>query len=120
MISMVSPKISKGGDLLSNATISYQGIYDSIDEVIAELVSPPNWKKEEVVKSISEQFGVSETMLTDSDTRIRHGDTAQNVVKRVLKTYQERVIHETAEIFDLKEEILHVEPDTERVSAENK
>ncbi|MBO6835958.1 MAG: hypothetical protein JJ878_13140 [Alphaproteobacteria bacterium] len=107
------PEEINGGDLLSTETISYQAIYEAIDEVIAELVSPPDWKREDVVKNIAEQFGVSEAMLADSDTRIRHGDSAKNVVERVLKKYQDRIINETEEIIGLKDEILQVEPDTE-------
>lgn len=106
------PDDIQGGDFLATGTVSYQAIYDAIDEVIGEFVSAPDWKKEEIVQSVSKQFGVSEAMLTDSDTRIRYGDTAKKVVERVLKKYQDRVISETEEIFDLKEEILKVEPDT--------
>lgn len=107
------PDEIQGGDFLAKGTVSYQAIYDAIDEIIAEFVSPPDWKKEVVVQSISEQFGVSEAMLADSDTRVRYGDTAKSVVERVLKKYQDRVISETEEIFDLKEEILQAEPDTD-------
>jgi hypothetical protein len=52
-------------------------------------------------------------MLADTDTRVRHGDGAQSVAERVLKKYQDRIIADTAEIFDLKEEIAKAEPHSE-------
>ena len=77
------------------------------------MVTPADWKKEDVLKEITDQFGISEAMLTDTSTRIVYGEPAKAVVERVLKKYQERVIDETAEIYGLKEEILKAEPDSD-------
>ncbi|MGK2254728.1 MAG: hypothetical protein ACI8Y6_000013 [Brevundimonas sp.] len=55
--------------------------------------------------------------LSIESTFRRGGEPAQSVVERVLKKYQERVIEETAEIFDLKEEIIRAEPDSEEFRA---
>lgn len=107
------PDEIQAGDLFAVETVSYQSIYEAIDDVIAELITPPDWKKEEVVNDMAEKFGVSEAMLSDTDTRVRYGDSAQSVVERVLKKYQERIITDTAKIFDLKEEIVNSEPDTD-------
>jgi hypothetical protein len=52
-------------------------------------------------------------MVTDTDTRVRYGDSAQSVAERVLEKYQHRIIVDTAEIFDLKEEIAKAEPHSE-------
>ena len=100
-------------DMFSSDRISYADIHAAIDPVIEEMVVPADWNKEEVLKEISEQFGLNEAMLTDTVTRIRYGEPAQAVVERVLKKYQERVVDETAEIFSLKEEILKAEPDSQ-------
>lgn len=100
-------------DMFSSDRISYTDIHAAIDPIIEEMVAPADWKKEEVLKEISDQFGLSEAMLADTSTRIRYGESAQGVVERVLKKYQERIIDETAEIFALKEEILMAEPDSE-------
>lgn len=81
------------------------------------MVVPADWTKEVVIKELTDQFGVSEAMLADTSTRIVYGEPAQSVVERVLKKYQERVIEETAEIFDLKEEIIRAEPDSEEFRA---
>lgn len=100
-------------DMFSSDRIAYEDIHAAIDPVIEEMVAPADWKKEAVLKEISDQFGLSEAMLADTSTRIRYGESAQGVVERVLKKYQERVIDETAEIFILKEEILKAEPDSD-------
>ncbi|WP_222085809.1 hypothetical protein [Rhizobium leguminosarum] len=101
------------GDLFSSEKISFADIYRAIDAVIEEMVTPADWKKEELLKEVLEQFGISEAMLQDTSTRIVYGEPAYKVAERVLKKYQERVLDETAEIFTLKEEIVHAEPDSD-------
>lgn len=100
-------------DMFLNESISYGSIYDAIDDVIAKMVVPADWNKEEVISEITNQFGISEAMLQDTSTRVVYGESAKTVAERVLKKYQERVIDETAEIFTLKEEIIKAEPDSE-------
>lgn len=100
-------------DMFSTEKLSYATIYDAIDPVIGNMVVPADWNKEEVLKLITDQFGISEAMLQDTSTRIVYGESAQAVAERVLKKYQERVVDETAEIFNLKEEIIKAEPDSE-------
>ena len=107
------PEEIGSGDLFGGEKLSYAAIHEAIDPVIEEMVAPADWNKEEVLKDIVEQFGVGAGMLADTETRIRHGDSAQQVVERVLRKYQERVINATAEIFDLKEDIINTQPDTE-------
>lgn len=100
-------------DMFSDAKLSYDSIHEAIDPIIDAMVTPADWKKENILKEIIDQFGVSEAMLTDTSTRIVYGEPAKAVVERVMKKYQERVIDETVEIFRLKEEILKAEPDSE-------
>jgi hypothetical protein len=97
-------------DLFSDETVSYEAIYEKIDPIIDGLVAPAGWSKEAVLQDVADKFGVSSQMLADTDTRVRHGDIAQSVAERVLKKYQDRIIADTAEIFDLKEEIIKAEP----------
>ena len=101
------------GDMFSAEKLSYAAIHDAIDPIIGEMVAPTDWNRGEVLKEITHQFGISEAMLADTSTRILYGETAQSVVERVLKKYQERVIDETAEIYSLKEEILKAEPNSD-------
>lgn len=101
-------------DMFLSEKLSYSAIHSAIDPVIYEMVVPANWSKEEVLKEITDQFGISEAMLHDTSTRIVYGESAQAIAERVLKKYQERVVDETAEIFNLKEEIVKAEPDSEQ------
>jgi hypothetical protein len=100
-------------DLFSDETVSYEAIYEKIDPIIDELVAPAGWSRDAVLKDVADKFGVSSQMLIDTETRVRHGDSAHSVAERVLKKYQERIIADTAEIFDLKEEIAKAEPHSE-------
>ncbi|MER8950765.1 hypothetical protein [Mesorhizobium sp. M0809] len=52
----------------------------------------------------------SRKMLADTDTRVVYGDSVKSVAERVLKKYQDRIIADTAEKFDLREEIEKAEP----------
>ncbi len=104
-------------DMFLSGKLSYATIHEAIDPVIYEMVVPADWKKEEVLKDVIDQFGVSEAMLHDTSTRIVYGEPAQAVAERVLKKYQERISAETSEIFNLKEEIIKAEPDSEEFRA---
>lgn len=101
------------GDLFSDETVSYAGIFDQIDPIIEAMVSPSGWSRDQVVADLTEKFGVNAGMLADTETRVVYGDTPKSVAERVLRKYQERIIAETAEIFDLREEIEKSEPHTE-------
>lgn len=100
-------------DLFCVGKVSYAAIYEALDSLIDELVTPADWNKEEVLQDVISQFGINEAMLQDTSTRIVYGESAQSVAERVLKKYQERVIDETAQIFNLKQEIIKAEPDSE-------
>lgn len=100
------------GDMFADETISYASIYDQIDPIIDEMVSPSGWSRDQVVADVNEKFGVNPGMLADTDTRVVYGDSAKTVAERVLRKYQERIIADTAEIFDLREEIEKAEPHT--------
>lgn len=100
-------------DMFFNENISYGSIYEAMDDVIAKMVVPADWNKEEIISEMTNQFGISKAMLQDTSTRVVYGESAKAVAERVLKKYQERVINETADIFTLKEEIIKAEPDSE-------
>jgi hypothetical protein len=99
-------------DLFADETVSYADIYERIDPIIEKMVTPSGWSKEDVIKDVTDKFGVIPAMLTDTDTRVIYGDSAKTVAERVLKKYQERIVADTAEIFDLRVEIETVEPHT--------
>lgn len=101
------------GDMYVSGKVSYAAIYDAMDQAIDEMVAPADWSKEEVIKDVKDQFGISEDMLQDTSTRILYGESAYAIAQRVLKKYQDRVLDETAEIFNLKQEIIQAQPDNE-------
>ncbi|WP_377810545.1 hypothetical protein ABNQ38_33225 [Azospirillum sp. A29] len=100
------------GDLFIDETISYDAIYDVIDPIIDEMVTPTGWSRDNVIKDVAEKFGVFPTMISDTETRVVYGDSPKSIAERVLRKYQERIITETAKIFDLKQEIAKAEPHT--------
>lgn len=106
------PVNSDSKDLFLKNLISYEEIYDSIDEKISEMLAPPDWDRETIVEGVSDKFGISPSMISDVDVRIKYGDSVVDVSKRVLKKYQERVIKDTSDIFDIREEIEQLEPDS--------
>lgn len=97
-------------DMFTNETVSYAALHEQIDPIIDQFVTPKGWSRDDVIAHAAEKFGVSPPMLTDTDTRVVYGDTAKSVAERVLKKYQDRIIADTAEIFDLKDEIARAEP----------
>lgn len=107
------PESLPSGDLLSRSKISFQAIYEELDQIIEELVAPPDWSKDQVKLETNTDFGISEIMLTDTDVRIRYGDTAKSVAKRVLSKYQNRILNETDKIVDLFKEIESLSPDSD-------
>ncbi|ENZ81585.1 MULTISPECIES: hypothetical protein [Caulobacter] len=106
------PEELEAGGLFGSERVSYETIHAAIDPVIDAMVIPGDWKKEDVVKEITDKYGVTEDMLQETSTRVVYGESAQKIVDRVLKKYQEKVIDETAEIYRLKEEIVAAEPDS--------
>lgn len=107
------PEEIPSADLFTEETVSFAGIFDQIDPIIDEMVTPTGWSKDDVIKDMAEKFGVFPAMLTDTDTRVVYGDSAKSVTERVLKKYQERVIADTEEIFDIRAEIEKSEPQGE-------
>jgi len=100
-------------DMFRSTTISFEKIYEAIDPIINKMLAPPSWTKEEVIEKVSEQYGISASMIADTKTRIHVGHDEHYVAERVLRTYQQRVIEDTSEIFKMKSEIELFEPDSE-------
>ena len=111
MSQTISERLS---DLFSfDNPLSFEEIHNKIDDVVIEMLCPPDWDKEKIVKSVADKYGISPKMLTDAKVRIHYGDSEESVVKRTLTSYQERIIEETSEIFCIKKEISESVPDSE-------
>lgn len=93
--------------------LSLDDIQDAIEDTILAMLSPPDWNKSTLVENVAKKYGISGAMLSDAEVRIHFGDTEENVVKRVLTKYQEKIIRDTSEIFDIQNEIKNLQPDSE-------
>lgn len=52
-------------------------------------------------------------MLNNANIKVHYSDTEENIAKRVLKKYQEDIVKETSDIFNLKKELLDLDPRSE-------
>ncbi|MCC5647977.1 type I restriction enzyme HsdR N-terminal domain-containing protein [Nostoc sp. CHAB 5824] len=106
------PETIPSGDLFSDAKISFESIYDKLDDLIEKLIAPPDWNKDEVKKEATLSFGISENMLAETEVRIKYGDDGRSVAKRVLRKFQDKIVHDTSKIVDLTKEVEQLEPDS--------
>jgi hypothetical protein len=100
-------------DLFDGSPVSFEDIYDKLDDKVQELLTPPDWSREKIVSEVGKDFGVSEEMLSHSNTRVTFGDTPTSVAKRALKNLQDKVVDETASLLSMKEAIAQLEPDSD-------
>lgn len=109
------PKTSSDKDqfLMLEPLLSLDDIYNAIESIILEMLSPPDWNKKVIVDMVAMKYGISSTMLADVDVRIHFGDTEETVVKRVLAKYQDIIIKDTSDIFDIQDEIKNLQPDSD-------
>jgi len=107
------PATPGNADLFLENLISEEEISEGIDDAINDMLAPPDWDKEKIVEKVGSKYGVSANMIAEAEVRIHYGDTEDTVVKRVLDKFQERIIRDTSEIFDIKEQIANAEPHSE-------
>ena len=106
------PTETGNDDLYQSQYISWDQIYDAIDDAIQTWITPPDWDKEELVKNVAQIYGVSKKMISEAKVRVQFGDSEEKVAKRVLNSYQDKIIQDTSEIFNIKEEIGGLDPTT--------
>ena len=107
------PEANGSADLFGGMQITFEDIFSVLDDKVQELITPPDWSRDEIVKDVAEEFGVSEEMLSYSNTRVKFGDTPNEVAKRVLTNLQEKVVDETSSLSEMREEIEGLEPDSD-------
>jgi len=104
-------------DCSSNYTLnnefSIQDIVDSIEDYVYQILTPKDFDKDELVKSTSMRFGITQAMISEANIKIRYSDNEENIAKRVLKKYQDDIVNDTSDIFDLKSELLKLDPRNE-------
>ncbi|WP_338455768.1 hypothetical protein [Aeromonas veronii] len=89
---------------------SMQDIIESLEDYVYEVLTPSDFDRDELIRMTGEQFGISQSMINSSNVKIRYTDTTENIAKRVLKKYQEDIVDETSNIFDLKSKLLTLDP----------
>jgi hypothetical protein len=104
------PDNSQQSDLFLKNLIPMDQIYDTIDEPVRDMLAPPNWDKEAIVRNVSAKYGISSDMISEAKVRIHYGHNEEYVVKRVLSAYQEQIIKDTSDIFDIKVELEKTDP----------
>lgn len=90
--------------------LSLDEIYEVIDDVVLEMLVPPDWDRQTIVRKVEGKYGISAQMVADANVRVKYGDTEESVVKRVLSSYQDQIIKDTSEIYEIKEEIEKSDP----------
>ena len=93
-----------------SSMLSFSEIYAEVDDVIIRMIEPPDWDRQDIVRNVQNRYGISSEMISEANVRITYGDTEEKVVKRVLSSYQDKIIKDTSEIFDIREKIENSDP----------
>lgn len=104
----IPKECGSGDDLIDE--ISMQDIIDALDEYVDLILTPKDFDKGALIVSTQEKFGISRSMLDDTNIKIHYGDTEENIAKRVLKKIQEEIVKDTSNLFDIKQEVLLLDP----------
>lgn len=107
------PKLPQGSDNLFKRLISFQEIFDGLEGYILKMLEPPDWDKQKIITKVENKYGISANMVAEVNVRVHYGDTEETITKRVLGKYQEKIIKDTSEIFNLKEEISKSDPNSD-------
>lgn len=107
------PEETADDDLFGEIQITFEDIYAVLDQKVEELLTPPDWSRDEIVAAVGVSYGVSEEMLTHSSTRVGFGDTPSSVARRALRNLQDKVVDETENLLAMKEAISDLEPDSD-------
>lgn len=103
------PSSCSSSEMISRGP-SMDDILESIEDFVLGLLTPTDFDRDALIKETGMKFGISSNMLFDARVKVKYGDTADKIAKRVLKKYQEEIIDDTSEIFDLKQELLELDP----------
>jgi len=107
------PEDVDAAELFPDSRVSFQELYDALDDVIIDMITPPDWDKQEIIDTVENKFGVSASMISEVNVRVHYGDTEENIVKRVLRKYQDSIIQDTSEIFSVRADILNSDPNSD-------
>lgn len=94
--------------------ISMQDIIESIEDYVFSVLTPKDFDKHALINSTQEKFGISSSMLNNMNIKVHFSDTEENIAKRTLRKYQDEIVKETSEIVDKKQEILMLDPSSQK------
>ncbi|GAA5001465.1 hypothetical protein GCM10023206_03950 [Acinetobacter puyangensis] len=100
-----------GEDLIDE--ISMQDLIESLEDYVYLILTPKDFDKNSLIISTQERFGISRTMLEETNIKIHYSDTEENIAKRVLKKLQDEIVKDTSNLFDIKQEVLELDPRSE-------
>lgn len=89
---------------------SLQDIVDSLEDYVYGILTPKDFDKNALIASTQERFGITRSMLEAVNVKVHYSDTEANIAMRVLKKFQEEIVNETSDIFDIKQELLKLDP----------
>lgn len=89
---------------------SMEDIIDSLEDYVLSILTPTDFDRELLIKETGMKFGISPSMLLDTRVKVKYGDTADMIAKRVLKKYQEEIVNDTESIFDMKQKLIELDP----------
>jgi len=107
----IPKECSSNNELIQD--ISLQDIIESLEEYVYSILTPKDFDREALLASTQTKFGISQSMLEAVNIKIHYSDTEANIAKRVLKKYQEEIVNETSDIFDIKQKLLDLDPRTQ-------
>ncbi|MBC3908063.1 hypothetical protein [Undibacterium umbellatum] len=95
-----------------DSTFSLQDIIDSLSDYVYEIITPSDFDKEKLIWSTQARFGITHAMLNSVNIKVHYSDTEENIARRVLRKFQDEIVRDTSDIFNIKEELLGLDPRT--------
>jgi hypothetical protein len=92
------------------AAVPMSDIEAATDEVVFDLLSPPDWDRAEILAKAEVKYGISRAMIEETNVKIRYTDTEDSIALRVLNWYQSKIVNDTADIFDLERRLEQLDP----------
>lgn len=92
---------------------SYEDILQSLEDYVYGVITPEDFSRADLVHATEQKFGITSTMLESANIKVHYGDTAENLAKRALKKFQEDIVDNTSKLFDVKQELLKLDPRTD-------
>lgn len=107
----IPQECGSGEDLIDE--ISMQDIIETIEDYVYLILTPKDFDKNALISSTQERFGISQTMLEETNIKIHYSDTEENIAKRVLRKLQDEIVKDTSNLFDIKQKVLELDPRSE-------